>query len=44
MVVYFVVGIKYEQVFLWDTPTSVGKFIVLLLVQIFSADDLRLLQ
>ena len=37
MVVYFVVGIKYEQVFLWDTPTSVGKFIVLLLVQIFSA-------
>lgn len=37
MVVYFVVGIKYEQVFLWDTPTSVGKFVVLLLVQIFAA-------
>ncbi|MCH4181811.1 MAG: rod shape-determining protein RodA [Prevotella sp.] len=35
MVIYFVVGIKYEQLFLWDTPTSVGKFIVLLLVQIF---------
>lgn len=37
MVVYFVVGIKYEQVFLWDTPTSVGKFVVLLLVQIFAS-------
>ena len=37
MVIYFVVGIKYEQVFLWDTPTSVGKFIVLLLVQLFSS-------
>lgn len=37
MVVYFVVGIKYEQVFLFDTPTSVGKFIVLLLVQLFSS-------
>jgi rod shape determining protein RodA len=37
MILYFVVGIKYEQVFLWDTPTSVGKFVVLLLVQIFTA-------
>ena len=37
MVIYFVVGIKYENVMLWDTPTSVGKFIVLLLVQIFTA-------
>ena len=37
MVIYFVVGIKYEQVMLWDTPTSVGKFVVLLLVQVFSA-------
>lgn len=37
MVIYFVVGIKYENVFLWDTPTSIGKFIVLLLVQIFSS-------
>lgn len=36
MVVYFVVGIKYEQTWLWATPTSVGKFAVLLLVQIFS--------
>ena len=37
MVIYFVVGIRYEDTFLWDTPTSVGKFTVLLLVQIFSA-------
>lgn len=37
MIVYFVIGIKYEDVMLWDTPTSVGKFAVLLLVQIFTA-------
>ncbi len=37
MVVYFVVGIKYESVFLWDTPTSVGKFVVLFLVQLFTS-------
>ena len=37
MVFYFVVGIKYENIWLWDTPTSVGKFIVLLFVQIFTA-------
>ena len=37
MVIFFVAGIKYEQVFLWDTPTSIGKFVVLLLVQIFTA-------
>lgn len=41
MVVYFVVGIKYEQVILWDTPTSVGKFTVLLLVQLFSTVMMR---
>lgn len=37
MVIYFVVGIKYENVMLLDTPTSVGKFVVLLLVQTFTA-------
>ena len=37
MILYFVIGIKYEQVLLWDTPTSLGKFAVLLMVQIFSA-------
>ena len=37
MVAYFVVGIKYENVMMWDTYTSVGKFTVLLLVQIDTA-------
>ena len=37
MVIYFVTGIKYESITLWDTPTSAGKFFVLLLVQIFTA-------
>lgn len=41
MVLYFVVGIKYESVLLWDTPTSVGKFVVLLLVQMFTASMVR---
>ncbi len=37
MIVYFVVGIRFEDVMLWDTPTSSGQFIVLLLVQLFSS-------
>ena len=36
-VVYFVVGIRFEQVLLFGTPTSVGRFVVLLLVQVFTA-------
>ena len=36
LVVYFVVGIKYESVMLWLTPTSVGRFVVMLLVQVFT--------
>ncbi len=36
MVVYFVVGIKYRDVMLLSTSTSVGVFVVLLLIQIFS--------
>lgn len=36
MVVYFVVGVKYEQTLLWGTPTSVGRFAVLLLVLLFT--------
>lgn len=35
MIIYFVVGVKFEEVLLWDTPTSIGKFFVLLLVQLF---------
>ena len=37
MIIYFVVGIRFEDVMLWDTPTSVGKFAVLLMVQVFSS-------
>ncbi|MBQ8453167.1 MAG: rod shape-determining protein RodA [Prevotella sp.] len=37
MVVYFVVGIKYEDIMLWQTPTAVGKFCVMLFVQTFTA-------
>ena len=36
-VIYFVVGIRFEEVMLFNTPTSVGKFVVLLLVQLFTA-------
>ena len=36
MVVYFVVGIRFAEVYMGDTPTSVGEFTVLLLVQLFS--------
>ena len=37
MVIYFVVGIRYEDAYLLDTTTSIGKFSVLLLVQIFTS-------
>lgn len=37
LVIYFVVGIRYEQALLLDTGTSAGKFTVLLMVQIFTA-------
>jgi len=37
MVIYFVVGIRFEATPLFDTPTSVGKFVVLLLIQVFTS-------
>ena len=37
MVVYFVVGVRYADVWLFNTPTSTGEFAVLMLVQIFTA-------
>lgn len=36
MVVYFVVGIRYADVWLWNTPTSVGHFVVMWLIQLFT--------
>lgn len=35
-IVYFVVGIRYGAEPLWDTPTSLGQAVVLLLILIFS--------
>lgn len=37
MVVYFVVGIRFADVMLAATPTSIGKFVVLFLIQVFSS-------
>ena len=37
MVIYFVVGIRFEEDMLWGTPTSIGKLAVLMLVQVFTA-------
>ena len=36
MVIYFVVGIRFADVMLLYTPTSVGKFVVLFLIQLFT--------
>ena len=37
MVVYFVVGVRYANIFLWQLPVCMGEFIVLLLIQLFTA-------
>ena len=36
MVIYFVVGIKYGGVMLWDTPSSLGRFLVFFLIHAFT--------
>ena len=36
LVIYFVVGIRYAEVYMFDSATSVGKFVVMLLIQLFS--------
>ena len=41
MVIYFVVGIRYADTMIAYTPTSVGKFSVLILIQLFSAGLVR---
>ena len=41
MVIYFVVGIRFADTMIAYTPTSVGKFSVLLLIQLFSAGLVR---
>lgn len=37
MVVYFVIGIRFADTMIWYTPTSVGYFVVFLLIQLFSS-------
>ncbi len=41
-VVYFVVGVRFQEVMLWDTPTSTGEFWVMMLIQIFSLAMVRI--
>ena len=41
MVVYFVVGIRYGETLIEPSPTPIGPFVVLLLVQIFTAGMVR---
>jgi rod shape determining protein RodA len=36
MVFYFVVGIRYSEPLLFDTPTHIGRFVVLLSIQVFA--------
>ena len=36
-IIYFVVGIRFENTMLFDTPTSIGRFSVLLMIQLFTA-------
>lgn len=37
MVIYFVVGIRFDEPTLWDIPTSIGRFAVLMMVQLFTS-------
>lgn len=36
-VIYFVVGIRFDEVYIADTPTPIGEFAVLLMVLVFAA-------
>ena len=37
MVSYFVIGIRFAEPLLWGTPTHIGPFVVLLLIQFFTS-------
>lgn len=37
MVFYFVVGIRFSEPLLFDTPTHIGRFVVLFSIQVFSS-------
>lgn len=36
LVIYFVVGIRYAEPLMFETPTHIGSFVVLLLIQLFA--------
>lgn len=36
-VMYFVIGIRFAEPTMWDTPTHIGPFVVLLMIQLFTA-------
>ncbi len=36
LVVYFIIGVKYDNTLLWITPTSVGKYVVFVLILAFT--------
>ncbi len=37
MILYFVIGIRFAEPLLFDTPTSIGQFTVLLMIQLFTS-------
>ncbi len=37
MILYFVIGIRFADPLLFDTPTSIGQFTVLLMIQLFTS-------
>lgn len=41
MIAYFVVGVKYADVLLWGTPTSVGTFAALIMALVFTASMIK---
>lgn len=41
MVAYFIIGIRYQDTMLFDTPTSTGAYVVLLMIQLFTAGLVR---
>lgn len=42
MIAYFVVGVKYADVMLWGTPTSVGTFAVLIMALVFASGMIKM--
>ena len=41
-VIYFVVGVRFSEEYLWETPTTIGAFSVLMLILLFTAGMVRI--